>query len=182
MRLTESARHARCDWDDTRDDGVRSVQLIGLPKSESAFEHWGTARQLDNLMVHYFEIAEQSVAPLVRIEWATGGPVITLRWLGLPLIAMGRPTLDASGGRRAIGVPIVGGVFSGDSPRARLSIILTHRSPEICALVELDGYRPRGSQSRILRFLFRHVQAWLHVRVGRRFLQELADAWTGTNT
>jgi hypothetical protein len=153
------------------------VQLIDLPTCESAFDAWGDARSLERLLHRYFEIAEWSVAPLVRIRWEHGGPVIRLRWSGLPLIVMGPPTFEMSAGRRAIGVPIVGGLLSRAAPRASLRIILTHRSPEICALVDLEGYCPRGQTNPVIRRLCRQVQARLHVRVGRRFLRELAAGW-----
>jgi hypothetical protein len=165
------------DWDDADGNGIRSVQLVQLPAYESAFAYWGDACMLDQLLHHYFEAAGRAMAGLVRVRWERGGPVVRLRWPGLPLIVMGRPTLDVTADRRAIGVPILGGLLSTPTQRSRLSIVLTHCSPEIRALVVLERYRPRGHRLPIVRLVSRHVQGRLHVRVGHQFLRDLAARW-----
>ena len=166
-----------CDWVEVQGCGIRSIQMIELPASASAFEHWGAVDRLEDLFRRYFDIAARLAAPLVCVRWENNGPVLRLRWPSVPLIAMGKPVIEPGGGRRAITVPVLGGLLSQAFPNAHLSIVLTHRSPQICALVELDGYQPRWYWIPGVKFLSRRVQARLHVAVGRRLLRDLADEW-----
>lgn len=170
-------RAVESEWRDGPAASVRSVQRIALGTSETAFAYWGQPCVLERLLRRYFSIAERSAGRLVRVSWEHGGPVIRVRWLGVPLIVMGQPRLYVDARRHAIGVPILGGLVACANPGAELRIVLTHRSPEVLALVELDAYRPRAGQIKLFNWTYRQTQARLHALVGRRFLRDLARRW-----
>ena len=159
-----------------RAEGLRSVQAVVLAPDAAAFAHWGQPEALRRLLDGYFRVAERSGGGLIRIRRAADAPIVALRWPELPLIAMGPPTVEGDAARRAISVPILGGLLAAHMPSARLSIVLARRSAGVRLGVELAGYRPRGHWAWPVAPLYR-LQAGLHARVGRRFLRMVARGW-----
>jgi hypothetical protein len=159
------------DWETEDRGGIRSVQSTTFAKSAVGDELTFGPDSLGQLLRQYFATAERTAVPLIRVRWTEGAPSITLAWLPMRLIAMGSPNVDQSSGRSTISVPIRGGLVA--RPGGHLSISLTRHSPGLQASIELISYRPRGSGFIVLRWLYRELQARLHVHVGRRFLQQL---------
>jgi uncharacterized protein YbjT (DUF2867 family) len=155
---------------------LRSVQEVDLAPDAAAFERWGRPEALRQLLAGYFRVAEHSSGGLVRVRWAANSPTVALRWPALPLIAMGTPTVERDAARRAISVPILGGIIVARAPSATLSVVLTRRSAGVRLSVELAGYRPRGDRAWPISLIHR-LQARLHARVGQRFLHAFARGW-----
>jgi len=156
--------------------GLRSVQDVTLPMDATAFEHWGTPGTLRRLLGAYFRMAELSGGGLMRVRWTGDAPTIALRGLRLPLIVMGAPTVACGSERRAIHVPILGGLVAARGGSARLSILLTRHGPHVRLGVELIGYRPRAAHIWPVPWIYR-LQGQLHARVGRRFVRRFRRAW-----
>jgi hypothetical protein len=155
-----------------------SVQEITLPMDATAFEHRGRPGTLRRLLGAYFRVAERSSGGLMRVRWTSDAPTVALCWPGLPLIVMGAPTVACENARRAISVPVVGGLVAAQDGSARLAIVLTRCGTNVRLSVELDGYEPRAAHIWPVPWIYR-LQARLHARVGRRFLRRCARAWGG---
>jgi len=159
-----------------RAEALRSVQKIDVAPDAAAFEHWGQPEPQRRLLEGYFRVAERSSGGLVRIRWTADSPTVALRWLELPLIEMGPPTIEGDAKRHGISVPILGGLLAARAPAARLSIVLARQSATVRLSVELAGYRPRGDWAWPIALIYR-LQAGLHARVSRRFLRVFARGW-----
>ena len=122
-----------------------SIQEITLLMDATAFEHRGEPGTLRRLLGAYFRVAERSSGGLMRVRWTSDAPTVALRWPGLPLIVMGAPTVACEGGRRAISVPVLGGLVVTSGGSARLAIVLTRHGTNARLSVELDGYQPRAA-------------------------------------
>jgi hypothetical protein len=155
-------------WDGA---GYRSTQCITLPDSAQAFDAWGTRRGLAAMLRTYFAVAEGTVGRLVRPRWQGRQPSLVLLWPPIPFITMGEPAFDISIHRRAISVPIKGGLLVMPSAQAHLRIELTRRPFDILARVELVGYLPRFGRHPVVRWLYELTQARVHRSVGSRFLR-----------
>jgi hypothetical protein len=160
--------------------GVQSVQAVELPMDSSSFEHWGQPRMMHRLLDAYFRVAERSSGGMMRVRSTPTGRTLTLRLLGVPLIVTGRPTLACDSARRAISVPVTGGMVAAPGGSARLAIVLTRDGTNVRLSVELTGYQPRGARFRPVSWIYR-LQAGLHARVGRRFVRDCARAWGGAS-
>jgi len=156
--------------------GLRSVQGITLPMDATAFEHWAKPGRLRQMLGAYFRVAELSSGGLMRVRWADDAPTIALRWLPLPLIIMGPPTIACESGRRAIHVPVRGGLVAAHGGSARLSIVLARHGTSVRLSVELVGYQPRAAHIWPVPGIY-WLQAKLHARVGQRFVRRVARAW-----
>jgi hypothetical protein len=156
--------------------GLRSVQDITLPVDAAAFEHWGRPGRLRRLLGAYFRVAELSSGGLMRVRWIGDAPTIALRWLRLPLIVMGAPTIVCDSVRRAIYVPVCGGLVAAPGGSARLSIVLTRHGTDVRLSVELTGYQPRAAHIWPVPWIY-WLQTQLHACVGRRFVRRFARAW-----
>jgi hypothetical protein len=154
----------------------RSIQDITLPMDATALEHWGQPGTLRHLLDAYFRVAELSSGGLMRVRWAGDAPTIALRWLPLPLIVMGAPTIARESGRRAIHVPVRGGLVAAHGGSARLSIVLARHGTNVRLSVELIGYQPRAAHIWPVPWIYR-LQTQLHACVGRRFVRRFARAW-----
>jgi hypothetical protein len=93
---------------------------------------------------------------------------------------MGPPTFACDSVRRAISVPVIGGLLAAPGGSARLAIVLTRHEANLRLSVELNGYQPRGGYFRPVSWIYR-LQAGLHARVGRRFVRRCARAWGGAS-
>jgi hypothetical protein len=157
-------------------EGVDSVQAVEVPMDATSFEHWGQPGTLRQLLDAYFRVAELSSGGLMRVRWAADAPTVALRWLGLPLIVMGAPTIACDSARRAISVPVIGGLVAAHGDSARLAIVLARRGTNVRLSVELGGYRPRAAHIWPVPWIY-WLQAGLHARVGQRFVRRCARAW-----
>ena len=165
------------DWDRLDDGGIRSVQSIRMCYPTGL----ATDNALYTLLRQYFAVAQRCTSPFLRVRWVCGAPSVTLRWPPLPLIIMGDPIVELHAEQQVISVPIRGGLLAATGTHGVLSIALGREFAELKASVELAGYRPRGDRFMILRWLYRGLQAPLHVHVGRRFLRELCRGY-GSST
>jgi uncharacterized protein YbjT (DUF2867 family) len=156
--------------------GLRSIQDIALPMDATTLEHWGEPGMLRHLIDAYFRVAEVSSGGLMRVRWAGDAPTIALRWLPLPLIIMGPPTIACESVRRAIHVPVIGGLVAEHRGSARLSIVLARHGTNVRLSVELIGYQPRGAHIWPVPWIS-WLQTQLHAYVGRRFVRRVARAW-----
>ncbi|HZO30197.1 MAG TPA: NAD-dependent epimerase/dehydratase family protein [Chloroflexota bacterium] len=157
-------------------EGVHSVQAVELPMEATSFEHWGQPGTLRQLLDAYFRVAELSSGGVMRVRWAGDAPTVALRWLGLPLIVMGAPTTVCDSVRRAISVPVTGGLVAAHGGSARLAIVLARHGTNVRLSVELSGYRPRAAHIWPVPWIY-WLQAGLHARVGQRFVRRCARAW-----
>jgi hypothetical protein len=156
--------------------GVHSVQAVELPLDSGSFELWGQPRTLHRLLDAYFQVAERSSGGMIRAQPTVTGRTVALRWIGVPLIVTGPPTLACDSARRAISVPVRGGLLTAPGGSARLALALTRHDANVRLSVELNGYQPRGAHFRLVSWIYR-LQAGLHARVGRRFVRRCARAW-----
>lgn len=138
-----------------------------------AFNRWADAERLSKLLHDYFLVAERCTVGLVRIHWQGGRPRFVALWPRVTLLAMGEPTYDLADARRAIDVPVVGGLLVDPGSAARLSIVLERGAQSVYASVELVEYQARFWRVSVLRWLYGHTQALVHAWVGRRYLRYL---------
>ena len=156
--------------------GPCSVQDVALPMDAAAFEHWGQPGALRRLLEAYFGVAEMSSVGLIWVRWTGDAPTISPRWLRLPLIVMGTPTMTSESERRAIHVPVVGGLVVSPGNAVRLSIVLTRHATNVRLSVELIGYQLRAAHIWPVQWIY-WLQTQLHAYVGRRFVRRFARAW-----
>jgi hypothetical protein len=169
-RQSADTRSREPEWERLEDGGIRSVQSTVLAYAHPA---WPKADRLEQLLRQYFAVAERCTGPLLRVRWRDGAPAVTPLWPPLPLIAMGAPSVEQHAGLQSISVPICGGLLAAPGPHGLLSIAFRREAADIKVSVVLAGYRPRGDRFIALRWLYRSLQARLHVHVGQCFLREL---------
>jgi len=155
----------------------RSTQSIVLPDVPDAFDDWGTAHRLVDLLRAYFFVAESSVGRLARTRWRGTQPELALFWPSVPFITMDEPAIELSADRRAISVGITGGLLVMPSSQSRLVIELIRGAFGVHARVDLVGYQPRGGRCAIVRWTYGLTQARVHTGVGRRYLRQLCHEW-----
>jgi hypothetical protein len=89
---------------------------------------------------------------------------------------MGAPTVACDSVRRAISVPVLGGLVAARGGSARLAIVLVRHGTTVRLSVELGGYQPRAARIWPVPWIYR-LQAGLHAHVGQRFVRRCARAW-----
>ena len=158
--------------------GFHLVQWADLPDAPGAFSRWSTAAALSELLHTYFATAERSAAGIVRIRWRDGCPTLAIAGSSLSVVAMGRPSVELSGGQCAISVVVHGGLVVEPGSRPRLTVALDGHGSHVRALVDLADYEPRGGELAAVRWLYLGTQARVHTWVGRRFLAQLRRRWS----
>jgi hypothetical protein len=157
----------------------RSRQGISLPDAPGAFESWGQEEGLSRMMRDYFTVAENCGGRAVSIHWDANRPTIALTFTPLPMIAMGPTAFDLTADRRAIGVPVKGGLLVMPECQPYLVITLERRPQDVEASVDLVDYRPRFGDLASVRWIYAHTQVPIHGWVGQVYLRRFRRQWSG---
>jgi hypothetical protein len=148
-----------------------SVQLAELPAPVVERSAAG-ARRLGEL---YWRELERSTLGLVRARPAAGAPQLRLLGLGPALLRFGQPEIEVSSSSVSCLYPIRGGVLA-RSPAGAISFTQTG-SDDVELRSEISGFFPRLAvrprRRRWNSLLYLHVQARLHVALGRRYVARL---------
>jgi hypothetical protein len=106
---------------------------------------------------------------------SSGAVELRLLGIGPPLLRFGRPETAVTSQSITCRYPILGGVLA-RTPGGTISFTQTDGCPvEVSA--EVDGFFPRLATRRVRRgwsgVLYPHLQARVHVALGRRYLARL---------
>jgi hypothetical protein len=153
-----------------------ATQSMLLPDATDRFESLAGSEALRGLLDHYFVVVEQCALGLVRIRWSAGEARLALRWPELTVLQFGEPTFEDQPRRRAITLPIEGGLAVATGSGARFAIAVTLEPEALQISVELRHYMPRAGQLAVVDWMYRHIQARVHAWVGLRYLRQLTGA------
>ena len=144
-----------------------SVQRIIFPAPVVERSAAG-ARRLGEL---YWRQLERSTLGLVRARTGRGGLQLRLLGIGPALLRFGQPQHSVSIGEVSCLYPISGGLLA---RAAAGSISFTQAGVDAVEVRSaIDGFFPRLAARRRHGLLYPHVQARLHVALGRRYFARL---------
>lgn len=168
-----SSRHRSWSSTQTRSPSgaFESVQRIAFPAPVVERSAAG-ARRLGEL---YWREVERSTFRLIRAGTRDGELQITLLGIGPALLRFGQPEYEVSASTVCCRYPIRGGLLA-RSPGGSISFSQT-RTDLVEVRSAIIGFFPRLAVRRPRRLwkglLYPHVQARLHVALGRRYFARL---------
>lgn len=170
-----SSRGSPSSWSSTQtrspSGAFESVQRIVFPAPVVERSATG-ARRLGEL---YWREVERSTFGAVRVDTRADDLQVRLFGVGPTLLRFGRPEHHVRSSAVSCRYPIVGGLLA-RSPAG--SISFTQEGTEVVEVRSaIDGFFPRLAVRRPRRLwnglLYPHVQARLHVALGRRYFARL---------
>jgi hypothetical protein len=153
-----------------------ATQSILLPNATDLLDSLTRPEALRGLLDQYFVVVEQCALGLMRIRWSAGAARLVLRWPELTILKFGEASFEDQPRRRAISLPIQGGLAVASGSRAHLAIAITREHDAVQISVELGHYMPRAGQLAVVDWMYRHIQARVHAWVGLRYLRQLTGA------
>jgi hypothetical protein len=148
-----------------------SVQRIEFPMPVVEHSSAG-ARRLGEV---YWREVERSTFGVIRARSAAGGLAIRLLGIGPALLRFGQPEHELSSSSVSCRYPIGGGLLA-RSPAGSITFSQTG-SESVEVRSAISGFFPRLATRRRRRrwngLLYPHIQARLHVALGRRYFARL---------
>lgn len=155
----------------SRSGAFESVQRIAFPAPVVEYSAAG-ARRLGEL---YWREVERSTFGVIRARPSGDGLQVRLLGIGPALLRFGQPEHEVSSGSVSCRYPIRGGLLA-RSPAGSISFSQTG-SEIVEVRSAISGFFPRLAARRQRRrwngLLYPHVQARLHVALGRRYFARL---------
>jgi hypothetical protein len=170
-----SSRVHRSSWSSTQtrlpSGAFESVQRIVFPAAVVERSAAGASR-LGEL---YWREVERSTFGVVRVRSGARDLQVKLYGIGPALLRFGQPELAVTSSTVSCRYPILGGLLA-RSPAGSISFTQAGSEPaEVSSAI--DGFFPRLAVRRPRRLwnglLYPHVQARLHVALGRRYFARL---------